>query len=1147
MTPPSHPLWLAATVAIAGLLIAPGGSFAEPVLVESPKLEKPEGEEGCCGKYDFGPDYAPSGQAQFSSLMVPLASSASGSSRVAAASPGPQPLLAPPVSISFTNSTSITITDCPNPCSASGQAASLYPSPITVSGVSGVVERVSVTINGLTHAFPADVDMLLVSPSGRKVVFMSDFGAGSPGVSNINLTLDDYADAPIPSTVTGNTGRPFVSGTYRPANSGTTDVFPAPAPGGPFNYSLSAFNGDNPNGTWKLYIIDDANLDGGSISGGWTLTFGVRPPAPAAGDVLISEFRTRGTGTSPPGSDGSADEFIELYNNTDQSITIIDAVPGADPTLPAGAGWRIAGAQLGVETVSFVIQQLSSTAGPLAIPAHGHFLLATQPAAPSPAGNTYSLSTYPTGTGITASGTSNVFIDPPSAAGFLPDNVGIALFSTATSTAARRLDSVGFSSVTNALYKEGAGLAPAGGITTASQHSWIRKRSVGVTQDTNNNAADFQLVETSGAMLNGVAATLGAPGPERATTNTAFTTTSAPVFSANASNMVVAKLDDLAAGNAAPNASVDYSPVTNGSLGTLKLRAKITNHAGENLLALRYRAVVLPTRKGGAAPSGTQADLRLLNSGSVTLALTGGGSATTQPLTLQTPATQSSGGGLNSSLSETTITTTAPLADGATTNVEFAFGIEKYGDFEVGFIVEALTVTLQGVSGHYAALGKVTASPADLKVSVISSAPDTAYTTGKTSILIDVLANDTVFPGRVITITSQPAFGTVTVVGNKIRYTPTTTLPVTGDSFTYRYNGIVSTVTIPNLSNITGGFDCIVVDGLAFTNPAGHERAGQLQLTVGATGGYTGSLSLGGVLRTSLAGSFLGAPATVKRTILRAPELPLALDITADPMAHTFSGTVQSTDFNGDAFTSTVFLRRRTADATLVRSYTMQISPAGMPRAPAGNGYAAVKITTPGDVTVAGKLADGAVITGTTMLMDDKTIPMYFGPYPNTGPRGSLRGSIFVPPFPGSGLSFYTWYKWPRPGETLFPNGINQTDAVSLVPYQPPGLNVRLLAFNNVMDNGRITISAGGFPVTIVQLFTLGTNNKATFPASNPSKVTLAFIPATGLFNGTFVHPVSKKVTSFAGAVNQTAINGNGYFVGATPYDAGNVLVEKVP
>ncbi|MCM3872514.1 MAG: hypothetical protein ND895_17660, partial [Pyrinomonadaceae bacterium] len=179
------------------------------------------------------------------------------------------------VAASFTNATAITITDCPNPCPASGQAASLYPSPITVSGEVGVIQRVSVTLNGLSHAFPSDIDFLLVSPSGRKAVIMSDFGAGSPGVSSINVTLDDYAARPVPAVVTGNTGVPFVTGSYRPANSGTTDVFPVPAPASPFVFTLSAFNGDAPNGTWNLFIIDDANLDAGSISGGWTITFDV--------------------------------------------------------------------------------------------------------------------------------------------------------------------------------------------------------------------------------------------------------------------------------------------------------------------------------------------------------------------------------------------------------------------------------------------------------------------------------------------------------------------------------------------------------------------------------------------------------------------------------------------------------------------------------------------------------------------------------------------------------------------------------------------------------------------------------------------------------------------------------------------------------
>lgn len=597
---------------------------------------------------------------------------------------------------SFTNATAITITDCPDPCPASGQAASLFPAPIVVSGEVGVIERVSVTINGFSHAFPADVDFLLVSPSGRKSVLFSDFGAGSPGVSNINVTLDDYADRPIPSTVTGNTGVPFVTGSYRPANSGTTDLFPAPAPAGPYVYTLSAFNGDGPNGTWNLYIIDDANLDGGTISGGWTITFDVRPPAPTAGQILISEFRTRGAGTTPPGSDGSADEFIEIYNNTDSNITIIDALPGADPTSPTGAGWRFAGAQGATETTFLVLPQTLSTAGPLAIPPRGHFLISTQPTTPSPAGNTYSLATYPTGTGITASGSANVSVNPASATvGFLPDDVGLAVFSTANALTANRLDSVGYSSVTNADYKEGTGLSPAAGITTAGQHSWARRltsASGGQPQETGDNAADFVLVDTTGATLNGVAAVLGAPGPERGPTMTAYTTTSAPIE--HNGEFSVAIIDPLQASSAAPNRVRDLTPVTNGANGTLKIRRRFTNNTGLPVVALRYRIADITTMTGGSVPGG-QADLRVLNSPTQTITLTDTTSVTGQALTLQTPPAQASGGGLNSSLAEGVITTTAPLANGASTVVEFNLGVQTPGQFRFYVNVEALTVPPQ--------------------------------------------------------------------------------------------------------------------------------------------------------------------------------------------------------------------------------------------------------------------------------------------------------------------------------------------------------------------------------------------------------------------------------------------------------------------
>src|SRR2546423_929413 len=66
-----------------------------------------------------------------------------------------------------------------------------------------------------------------------------------------------------------------VSGVYRPTDGNyLPDVFPLPAPDGPYGKSLSVFNGTNPNGIWKLFVSGDWPLPGlvGSLAGGWSLS-----------------------------------------------------------------------------------------------------------------------------------------------------------------------------------------------------------------------------------------------------------------------------------------------------------------------------------------------------------------------------------------------------------------------------------------------------------------------------------------------------------------------------------------------------------------------------------------------------------------------------------------------------------------------------------------------------------------------------------------------------------------------------------------------------------------------------------------------------------------------------------------------------------
>jgi subtilisin-like proprotein convertase family protein len=162
---------------------------------------------------------------------------------------------------------------------AAGAPANPYPSSIIAGGLTGTVTNVQVTLKNFSHTFPSDVDVLLVGPGGQKFTVLSDVIGGTDAV-NITWTLSDAGATILPAT-----GTP-VSGTFRPTNIGTGDVFPAPAPAAPYQFPATAgsatfgsvFNGTNPNGTWSLYVVDDAGVDIGTIAGGWDLTLTTETP-----------------------------------------------------------------------------------------------------------------------------------------------------------------------------------------------------------------------------------------------------------------------------------------------------------------------------------------------------------------------------------------------------------------------------------------------------------------------------------------------------------------------------------------------------------------------------------------------------------------------------------------------------------------------------------------------------------------------------------------------------------------------------------------------------------------------------------------------------------------------------------------------------
>lgn len=175
----------------------------------------------------------------------------------------------------FTNTAPITIPNAGN--------ASPYPSEINVSNLTGPITDVSVTLHRFGHKFPSEVDILLVSPSGKGVILMSDACSNAGNIEDFTWTFSQSAPSPMSGDCSAFT--------YRPTNVSDGDVWPQ-APEGPYSTSLDAFDNEVANGNWRLFVVDDTGNDGGDIEGGWSLSIETGPV-----DIAIP-----GTGTSGPAS-----------------------------------------------------------------------------------------------------------------------------------------------------------------------------------------------------------------------------------------------------------------------------------------------------------------------------------------------------------------------------------------------------------------------------------------------------------------------------------------------------------------------------------------------------------------------------------------------------------------------------------------------------------------------------------------------------------------------------------------------------------------------------------------------------------------------------------------------------------------------------
>jgi subtilisin-like proprotein convertase family protein len=186
-----------------------------------------------------------------------------------------------PTTRTFTNGGTITM--------APLDSATPYPSTVAVSGFTGGITDVRVTLSDIDHMFPDRLQAVLVAPNGDAFQVVDRVG-GPNQVSDITLTFADSAPDFAPDST-------LASGTYKPttyylgnhpleAPGPSSYAEPGPLEGNTATFA-SVFGGDDPNGTWSLYVADWGG--GGTITAGWSLSVTAPAPAPPVPNTTFTK------------------------------------------------------------------------------------------------------------------------------------------------------------------------------------------------------------------------------------------------------------------------------------------------------------------------------------------------------------------------------------------------------------------------------------------------------------------------------------------------------------------------------------------------------------------------------------------------------------------------------------------------------------------------------------------------------------------------------------------------------------------------------------------------------------------------------------------------------------------------------------------
>ena len=197
---------------------------------------------------------------------------------------------------------------------------------------------------------------------------------------------------------------------------------------------------------------------------------------------------------------------------------------------------------------------------------------------------------------------------------------------------------------------------------------------------------------------------------------------------------------------------------------------------------------------------------------------------------------------------------------------------------------------------------------------------------------------------------------------------------------------------------------------------------------------------------------------------------------------------------------------------------------------PPGSSPLTVTVSAAGQLTMSGTLADGSpAISQSVAISTNGFWPCYASLY---GGRGILLGWLALDTSAPPGQTL-RWVKPPTPADKIYPLGFQEDREVLIQRYVAPrsGQNV----VNWTKGWGQVTINLGNGPQ--LTSYVVVSNNQVRVWGGSISNLVMTITPASGLFNGSFTHPVTHGKSNFFGVfmpptVAGQDVLGGGWFLG---------------